>query len=440
MTMASRAASEALYRKALGVMAGGVSSPVRAFKAVGGTPVFFRKGRGSKLWDVDGNRYTDYVCSWGAIVLGHADREVAAEIARAARDGSSFGAPVEAEADLAEAIRSRMPSVEKVRFVNSGTEAVMSAVRVARGYASRKVAIRFEGCYHGHADMFLGRAGSGMATFDIPASLGVTEESTRHVLTVPYNDAEALERAAASVKGQLAAVVVEPVAGNMGTVPPEDGFLRRCREVCDGHGAALVFDEVITGFRVAPGGAQERYGVTPDMTCLGKIIGGGMPVGAFGGRSEMMERLAPEGRVYQAGTLAGNPVAMAAGLATLRRLDGGVYDRLEGVSSRLERGLLGAAEGAGVPLSVNRVGSMVGVFFSAERVKDYSQARKTKHGLFPGFFHGMLERGSYLPPSPFETIFLTASHTAADVASTAEAAAEALGTMKRGVPYVKAVH
>lgn len=412
--------SARLFREASKVMVGGVSSPVRSFSSVGGNPLFIARGEGSKIWDADGNRYVDYVCSWGPLVLGHCDKDVVDAVLREVRNGTSFGAPTVPELELAKRIASALPSVEKVRFVNSGTEATMSALRLARAYTNRTTFLKFDGCYHGHADPFLTQAGSGLATFDLPSSAGVPAGGTS-VITIPYNDMESLDEAFREHGGELAAAVVEPVAGNMGVVPPEPGFLEKLRGLCTEHGSLLIFDEVITGFRVSPGGAQGLYGVRPDITCLGKVIGGGFPVGAYGARAEVMRLVSPEGPVYQAGTLAGNPVAMAAGLATISKLDGHAYSRLEEASTALEEGIIRGAAACGVEVTVNRVGSMVGLFFGPGRVNDYSTAKASAHGLYPRFHRKMLEEGVYLPPSPFETIFLSTAHSDEDVDATVAA-------------------
>lgn len=413
--------SDSLYGRASEVMVGGVNSPVRAFKAVGGNPLFVARGKGSKLWDADGNRYVDYVCSWGALILGHAHPRVLTAASRAARDGTSFGASTEGEVKLAEKVCSLVPSVEKVRFVNSGTEATMSALRVARGYTKRPAFLKFEGCYHGHADPFLTQAGSGMATFDIPSSAGVTSGTIADTLTVPYNDQGAVEEAFRKNPERIAAVIVEPVAGNMGVVPPERGFLEMLRKVCDDNGSVLIFDEVITGFRVSQGGAQELYGIKPDITTLGKIIGGGFPVAAYGGKKAIMDMASPEGPVYQAGTLSGNPVAMAAGLAALSSLNSRAYDRLEKTSRRLRSGIMDAASDEETEVTVNRVGSMLSIYFGALPVKSFAEAKASRHVLYPRFFWSMLERGVYLPPSPFESNFLSLAHDDADVDRTLDA-------------------
>ena len=419
--------STKLYTRASKVMVGGVSSPVRAFKAVGGTPRFVEKGKGSQIWDVDGNRYTDYVCSWGALVLGHADPRVLAYVTKRMRDGTSFGASTEGEVLLAEKICDALPSIDKVRFVNSGTEATMSAVRAARGYTARPKLVKFEGCYHGHADQFLTKAGSGLATFDLPASAGVTEGSVADTVTLPYNDLDSLETEFRKEGDKIAAVIVEPVAGNMGVIPPAHGFLQKLRKVCTDSGAVLIFDEVITGFRVGRGGAQGLYMVEPDLTALGKIIGGGFPVGAYGGKKEIMETVSPEGPVYQAGTLSGNPVAMAAGLKTLEALQSRVYAKLERLSKALAEGVDAAASKAKVDVCINRVGSMTGIFFSRGPVTNYADARKSDAGAYRRFFWSMLESGAYLPPSAYETVFVSLAHSDADIQRTVRAAERALG-------------
>lgn len=417
--------SEKLYGEAERVMVGGVSSPVRAFRAVGGSPLFMARGRGSKVWDVDDNRYVDYVLSWGPLILGHSHPAVTKALRRAIAAGVSFGAPTIPELKLAQRICSTMPAVEKVRFVNSGTEATMSALRVARAYTKRNRFVKFEGCYHGHADPFLTQAGSGMATFDLPASAGVPTAIGAEAMTLEFNDIEAVEDAFRHHGDELAAVIVEPVAGNMGMVPPAPGFLQRLRRLCDEHGSVLIFDEVITGFRVAPGGAQELFGIKPDLTCLGKVIGGGFPVGAYGGRRELMQMISPDGPVYQAGTLSGNPVSMTAGLATLSQLDRRAYRRLEAASAGLESALLEEASACGVPVTTNRVGSMLGMFFTDAKVRNYRDAKGSNYKLYPKFHRTMLEEGFYLPPSAFETIFLSTSHSERDIAATRSGARRA---------------
>ncbi len=407
-------------------MVGGVSSPVRSFASVGGDPLFIARGEGSKVWDVDGNVYTDYVCSWGPLILGHCDSDVVEAVTREVRTGTSFGAPTVPELKLAQGICSALPSVERVRFVNSGTEATMSALRVARAYTNRTKFVKFDGCYHGHADPYLAKAGSGLATLDLPSSAGVPAQASSAV-TLPYNDEEALEEAFHAQGTEIAAAIVEPVAGNMGVVPPSPGFLRALRRHCTDSGSLLIFDEVITGFRVSAGGAQGLYGVRPDMTCLGKIIGGGFPVGAYGGRADIMHLVSPEGPVYQAGTLSGNPVAMAAGLATISKLDGATYARLEKSSARLEAGIIEAAGRKGVEVSLNRVGSMVGVYFGSGRVTNYAEARASDFRLYPEFHRRMLADGVYLPPSPFETVFVSSAHSDKDLDNTVAAAEKSFG-------------
>ena len=423
--------SAALFERASKVMVGGVSSPVRAFKSVGGTPKFIRRGKGSSMWDADGNRYVDYVCSWGALVHGHANPAVAASARAAMASGTSFGAPTETEVRLAERVRRSMPSIEKVRFVNSGTEATMSALRVARGHTGRSVLVKFEGCYHGHADPFLTKAGSGMATLDIPASAGVTAGSVGDTVTLPFNDIEAVESEFRKEGDKIAAAIVEPVGGNMGVVLPADGFLPALRKACTDSGALLIFDEVITGFRVGPAGAQGLLGVKPDLTTLGKIIGGGFPVGAYGGRSEVMAEVAPEGPVYQAGTLSGNPVAMAAGLRALELLTKGGYRRLEEASAALQEGIESGAEKAGLTLTTNRMGSMLGEFFCEGPVVDFGTASKTDTRAYGRYFWEMLGSGVYLPPSPFETAFVSLAHSDADIERTVSAAGRAFRAVKK---------
>ncbi|HEV2390205.1 MAG TPA: glutamate-1-semialdehyde 2,1-aminomutase [Nitrososphaerales archaeon] len=426
-------ASKALFARARGVMPGGVSSPVRAFKAVGGTPIFVSRGKGSHVWSADGARYIDYVCSWGPLIAGHSHPKVTKAIYTAAARGTSFGAPSENELKLAEKVCHRVPSVEMVRFVSSGTEATMSALRLARAYTRRDKLLKFDGCYHGHSDAFLTNAGSGLATLDVPSSAGVPASSVADTVTIPYNDIEALESAFASHRGELAAVIVEPVAGNMGVVPPKKGFLETARSLCSEDGSLLIFDEVITGFRLSIGGAQELLGVRPDITCLGKVIGGGFPVGAYGGAAAVMRMVAPEGPVYQAGTLSGNPVAMAAGLATISLMEeGGSYSRLDSKSARLERGLREEAGRAGVQMTTNRVGSMLGVFFSGQRVTNFEGAKRTDRGLYARFHRAMLDEGVYLPPSAFETLFVSTAHTGADVDATVEASRTAFAKCTTG--------
>ncbi len=427
------ARSEAAFRAAREVMPGGVSSPVRAFGAVGGVPRYIAKGAGAVLTDLDGCCYTDYVGSWGPLILGHADERVVAAINKAAAKGCSFGAPTEAEIRLAELIIARMPSIEMVRFVNSGTEATMSAMRLARGFTGRDALVKFEGCYHGHADALLVKAGSGLLTFGTPSSPGVPNGATADTLVLPYNNLSAAKDLFAEHGKRIAAVLVEPIAGNMGCVPPTEGFLAGLRSLCDQHGTLLVFDEVMTGFRVAPGGAQQLYGVQPDLTCLGKVLGGGLPIAAYGGRREIMEQVSPLGPVYQAGTLAGNPLATAAGIATLEALaEPDVYETLEARSARLAEGLAQAARAAGVCVFQTRVGSMSSVFFTDGPVTDYASAVRSDTRAYARYFHAMLERGVYLAPSQYECMFVSLAHTDDLIESTIQAADEAFDEVARG--------
>jgi glutamate-1-semialdehyde 2,1-aminomutase len=406
---------------------GGVNSPVRAFRGVGGEPVFFDRAQGPYVWDVDGRRYLDYVGSWGPMILGHAHPEVLAAVAETAAKGLSFGAPTPLETRMAERVCELVPSMDMVRMVSSGTEATMSAIRLARGYTGRDKIVKFEGCYHGHADSLLVKAGSGALTLGQPSSPGVPASLAEHTLTLDFNDSDQIHETFARIGEQIACIIVEPVAGNMNCIPPLPDFLETLREACDEFGAVLIFDEVMTGFRVALGGAQERYGVTPDLTTLGKVIGGGMPVGAFGGRREIMERIAPLGPVYQAGTLSGNPVAMSAGLKTLELLSvPGFFEALEAKTERLATGLVDAAKSAGVPLAANCVGGMFGIFFTdAPQVTSYAQATACNLDQFKRFYHAMLARGVYLAPSAFEAGFVSAAHADADIDATLAAAAEA---------------
>jgi glutamate-1-semialdehyde 2,1-aminomutase len=405
--------SAELFARALGSIPGGVNSPVRAFRAVGGTPVFVRRGAGSRIWDEDGNEYIDFVGSWGPLLLGHAHPEILDAIALAAKDGTSFGAPTAAEIDLAEAIVAAVPSIEQVRLVNSGTEATMSAVRLARGATGRELVVKFEGCYHGHGDSFLIDAGSGAATFGHPSSPGVTEGTARDTRVAPYNDLDSVRAIFAANPSKVAAVIVEPVAANMGCVLPETGFLEGLRAICDQEGALLIFDEVITGFRLAYGGAQERFNVRPDLTTLGKVIGGGLPVGAYGGSAKIMQLLAPSGPVYQAGTLAGNPLAVAAGRAMLRLLaDRSVYDRLEALGRRVADGTRRNIEKLGAPATYAGMGSLGCLYFrSGPAPRSWSEVRAADTSRFAVYFHEMLRRGIYLAPSQFEAAFLCAAHT-----------------------------
>jgi glutamate-1-semialdehyde 2,1-aminomutase len=419
--------SENLFAQARDLIPGGVNSPVRAWQAVGGTPFLVAKAAGPRIYDLDGNSFIDYVCSWGPLILGHAHPQVVAAVQEAAARGLSFGAPTPGEVELAELLCNAVPSLEMVRLVTSGTEACMSALRLARGATGRPLVIKFDGCYHGHADSFLVAAGSGVLTQAIPGSPGVPPEIANLTLSLPYNDLDAVRQVFATRGGDIGAVIVEPVAGNMGVVEPRPEFLPGLRHLCDQHGSLLIFDEVISGFRAAWGGAQARYGVTPDLTCLGKIIGGGLPIGAYGGRRDLMSQMAPVGPVYQAGTLSGNPVAVAAGLATLRALKAGdVYADLENKGAWLARELSGAAAQAGVPVTVNRVGSVLTVFFTKGPVTSLTEAKRADLAAYARFFQGMLHRGVYLPPSQFEAWFVSLAHTEADLEQTVIAARQVL--------------
>jgi glutamate-1-semialdehyde 2,1-aminomutase len=415
--------SEQLFATAQRIIPGGVNSPVRAFRSVGGQPRFIAKAKGSRLYDADGNSYIDYVLSWGPMILGHAPATVTKAIQQAAANGTSYGAPTELEIQLATMIREALPSMELVRLVSSGTEAVMSAVRVARAYTKRDGILKFEGCYHGHSDYLLAKAGSGLTTLGIPDCPGVPEDFTKHTLTAPYNNLQAVEQLITKHHRQLACVIVEPIAGNMGVVPPAPEFLQALRKLTDAHGMLLIFDEVISGFRVQYGGAQTLYGVTPDLTILGKIIGGGLPVGAYGGTKDIMKMIAPSGPVYQAGTLSGNPLAVTAGIETLKRLKKpGVYEQLEQRSAALADGLGKAARKAGVSLTQTRVGSMMGAFFTQGPVMDWGSAKKSDTKAYAKFFHQMLEAGIYLAPSQFEAAFMSLAHTPRDIERTIKAA------------------
>jgi glutamate-1-semialdehyde 2,1-aminomutase len=415
------------YHEAKKFMPGGVNSPVRAFKSVGGNPLFIERGEGSHIWDVDGNQYIDYVGSWGPLILGHAHPSVVEAVKRMAEKGTSFGAPTEIETEMARLVTEIVPSIEMVRMVNSGTEATMSALRLARGYTGREMIVKFEGCYHGHADSFLIKAGSGVATLGFPDSPGVPKKLAVNTIALPYNDMDAVKEAFAQFGHEIAAVIVEPVAGNMGVVPPNPGFLEGLREITQQYGALLIFDEVMTGFRVDYHCAQGLYGITPDLTTLGKIIGGGLPVGAYGGRREIMEHVAPVGPVYQAGTLSGNPLAMAAGLTTLQELGKpGVYEKLERKSARLEEGFLANAKELGIPVSINRVGSMLGLFFTEEKVTNYEAAKRQNIARFNQYFNHMLALGIYLAPSAYEGMFVSTAHTDQDIEETIAANRKAL--------------
>jgi glutamate-1-semialdehyde 2,1-aminomutase len=410
--------NEELFRRACEVIPGGVDSPVRAFGSVGGTPYFVARAEGCYVWDADGRRYTDYVQSWGASILGHAHPRVVAAVQEAAAAGTSYGAPTEREVLLAEAIRRRVPSCERVRLVSSGTEASMSAVRLARGFTGRDLVVKFAGCYHGHADALLAAAGSGVATLGLPGSAGVPRSAVADTVVAPYN-------VVPDVGDDVACVIVEPVAANMGLVAPAPGFLEGLRDACDGAGALLVFDEVITGFRLGPGGAQERFGVTPDLSCFGKVIGGGLPLAAFGGRADVMGMLAPDGPVYQAGTLSGNPLATAAGLAVLDELDEAAYRMLAGRAAQFGAWLADVIAEAGLPVQVPVVGPLMGLFFAEEAPTDYESAKAADAKLYARFFHEMLERGIALPPSPFEALFPSLAHSKEELERTADLAAAA---------------
>ncbi len=421
--------SQQLFSEAKTLFPGGVNSPVRAFRAVGGQPLFIARGEGAYLYDEDGQRYVDYVLSWGPLILGHANPEVVAAICDQAARGTSFGAPTALETALAREVMALMPALEMIRFVNSGTEATMSALRLARAYTGRDEIIKFEGCYHGHADMLLVQAGSGVATLGLPDSPGVPAGATQDTLVAPYNDLAAVQSLFERYGEQVAAIILEPVAGNMGVVPPVEGFLAGLRALCDRHGALLIFDEVMSGFRVALGGAQAVYGVQPDLTCLGKVIGGGLPVGAYGGRREIMATVAPAGPMYQAGTLSGNPLAMCAGLATLRVLRrAGVWDALERKSAALAAGIGAAAQDAGVPVYQTRAGTMFATFFTAEPVTDWASAKRCDTERFACFFREMLKQGVYAAPSQFEAGFMSVAHSDDDIARTVEAARRSFGS------------
>ncbi|BBO88205.1 glutamate-1-semialdehyde 2,1-aminomutase [Desulfosarcina ovata] len=415
--------SSQLFQRAQKLIPGGVNSPVRACRSVGIDPLFIQRADGCRLVDADGNKYIDYIGSWGPMILGHRHPAVITALSAALEQGTSYGAPTELEIELAELIVDAVPSVDMVRMVNSGTEATMSAIRLARGYTGRDKIIKFDGCYHGHADALLVEAGSGVATLQIPGSPGVPAEFIGHTLSLPYNNVDAIRTVMEQQGDQIACVIVEPVAGNMGLVPPVASFLDTLRQTTQEYGALLIFDEVMSGFRVALGGAQERYGITPDLSCFGKIIGGGLPVGAYGGRREIMEHVAPMGPVYQAGTLSGNPLAMAAGIATLKALNApGFYEKLEARAKRLMDGLAAAANKAGIPISCARVGSMLGLFFTEQPVNNYADAKRSNLERFSVYYKGMLDNGIYLAPSQFEALFLSAAHDDQAIAKTLSAA------------------
>lgn len=423
--------SEALFARAQKTIPGGVNSPVRAFKAVGGTPRFITKADGPYIWDADGKQYIDYIQSWGPMVLGHNNEHIREAVIAAAANGLSFGAPTEAEVIMAEKVSELVPSMEMVRMVNSGTEATMSAIRLARGYTSRNKIVKFEGCYHGHADSLLVKAGSGALTLGVPSSPGVPADYAKHTLTVEYNNLESVREVFNEHGNDIACIIVEPVAGNMNCIPPVNGFLQGLRSICDDFGSVLIFDEVMTGFRVARGGAQEHYNVKPDLTCLGKVIGGGMPVGAFGGKREILTHIAPTGPIYQAGTLSGNPVAMAAGLAALGQLsDRSLYDSIFASTQALVDGFADIAKRHGIALSTNIAGSMFGIFFTdVERVTNYQQAINCDTELFKRFYHGMLAHGVYLAPASYEAGFVSKAHTLDIVAQTLDAADSVMASL-----------
>jgi len=423
--------NEDLFKRARAVTPGGVNSPVRAFRAVGGTPLFFTRGEGARVWDANGSSYIDYVGSWGPLIAGHAHPEVIEAVTRASAAGLSFGAPTEIEVEMAELLCRLVPSLEQVRLVSSGTEATMSAIRLARGFTRRSKIVKFEGCYHGHADGLLVKAGSGALTLGQPSSAGVPVETAAHTVVLEYNDTAELERTFESAGAEIAAVIVEPVAGNMNLVAPRAGFLERLRELCTRHGALLIFDEVMTGFRVALTGAQGLYGIKPDLTTLGKVIGGGMPVGAFGGRRDVMEAIAPLGPVYQAGTLSGNPVALAAGLATLKLVQApGFYEALAASAESLCRRLMEAAAPCSVPFSARSVGGMFGIYFRETPPQSYAEVMQSDAALFNRFFHAMLAEGVYLAPSAYEAGFVSSAHGAAEIERTAAAAARAFAQLR----------
>jgi glutamate-1-semialdehyde 2,1-aminomutase len=418
--------SQILYEQAIKILPGGVNSPVRAFKSVGGTPIFIAKGNGSKIYDVDGNEYIDYIGSWGPHLFGHNPQFIKKALLDAIENGVSFGTPTELEIKIAELVKELVPSIEMIRFVNSGTEATMSAVRVARGYTKRNKVIKFEGCYHGHADFFLIKAGSGALTFGVPTSPGVTEGNAKDTLVAKYNDINSVKELVKQNKNEIAAIIIEPIAGNMGVVPADKKFLEELRQICSEENIVLIFDEVMTGFRVAKGGAQELYGIQPDLTTFGKIIGGGLPVGAYGGKKEIMSLVAPSGPVYQAGTLSGNPLAMSAGYAALSFIKDNpqIYDELESKSSQLENGIKLILNEFGRNYAVNRVGSMMTLFFTENEVKTYENAISSDTKLFAQFFQEMLKRGIYLPPAQFEAFFISTAHSDEDIQKTLDAMKE----------------
>ncbi len=423
-----RETSEKLFKHSVNVIPGGVNSPVRACKSVGTDPLFIERADGCRLFDADGNSYIDYVGSWGPMILGHRHPEVIKAIENVLNRGTSFGAPTDLEAELADLVIDAVPSIDMVRMVNSGTEATMSAVRLARGFTGRDLIIKFDGCYHGHADTLLVEAGSGVATLNIPGSPGVPEAVTQYTLSLPFNDIDSVKEVIEKRGAEIACIIIEPVAGNMGMVPPAEGFLEELRAITEKNGIILIFDEVMTGFRVAHGGAQEGYGISPDITTLGKIIGGGLPVGAYGGRREIMEHIAPQGPVYQAGTLSGNPVAMAAGIATLKQIkQPGFYDSLNEKTERLVKGLKNAADSAGIKTTADSIGSMFGMFFTGQAVDNFADAKTSNLELFSAYYKGMREKGIYLAPSQFEAGFVSAAHSDEDIDTTIKAAEAVMG-------------
>ena len=424
--------SRQLYEKALKLIPGGVNSPVRACKSVGADPLFIDRAEGCRIFDADGNSFIDYIGSWGPMILGHRHPAVIEAVAGVLKRGTSFGAPIDLEIELAKLVCDAVSSVDIVRMVNSGTEATMSAVRLARGATGRDLVIKFDGCYHGHADTLLVAAGSGVATLGIPGSPGVPEAVAKYTLSLPFNDIECIQKVMNDQGDKIACIIVEPVAGNMGMVPPVSGFLQSLRQLTEKHGALLIFDEVMTGFRVALGGAQSLYGISPDLTCFGKIIGGGLPVGAYGGRKDVMENIAPQGSVYQAGTLSGNPLAMAAGIATLQQvMQDGFYENLEKTTRKLADGLYSAAQNAAIPVKVGYVGSMLGMFFTDQEVNNFDDARQCDLELFSAFYNGMRENGIYIAPSQFESLFVSAAHSEADIDQTVQAAEMVLSDLGR---------
>ncbi|KON91195.1 glutamate-1-semialdehyde aminotransferase [Rossellomorea marisflavi] len=429
--MRSYEKSKQAFQEALTLMPGGVNSPVRAFKSVDMDPIFMERGKGSKIYDIDGNDYIDYVLSWGPLILGHANDRVVEAIKKVAENGTSFGAPTEIENELANLVIERVPSIEVVRMVSSGTEATMSALRLARGYTGRNKILKFEGCYHGHGDSLLIKAGSGVATLGLPDSPGVPEGIAKNTITVPYNDLDSIRYAFEQFGDDIAGVIVEPVAGNMGVVPPKPGFLEGLREVTEQYGSLLIFDEVMTGFRVGYNCAQGYFGVTPDLTCLGKVIGGGLPVGAYGGKAEIMEQIAPSGPIYQAGTLSGNPLAMTAGLETLKQLTPESYEEFGRIADRLQDGLNTLAEKYGIPHTINRAGSMIGLFFTDEEVSNYEGAKSSDLEMFSNYYREMAHNGVFLPPSQFEGLFLSTAHSDEDIDKTLEAAEAAFKKIKQ---------